>query len=116
MAVHEVGELHALSGVFALARRGVRSGALAESILPTQTIVPDHVNQSIELAAFNPPGSQGGAERVSDPLCPVRALRAYVEATTSLHKTDNLFVCYGGCRRGVALSKQRLSHWMWMWS
>ena len=49
---------------------------------------------------------------MSDLLCPVRALRAYVEATTSLRKTDNLFVCYGGCRKGAALLKQRLSNWI----
>ena len=110
-----VGELHALSVSQACLRwHADGSGVVLwpnPSFLPKR-LSPHHVNQSIELAAFNPPGSPGGAERVSDLLCPVRALRAYVEATTSFRKTDNLSVCYGGCRKGAALSKQRLSHWI----
>ena len=45
-------------------------------------------------------------------LCPVRALRAYVAATASIRRSDQLFLRYGGPRRGCALSKQRLSHWV----
>ena len=45
-------------------------------------------------------------------LCPVRALRAYVDMTQCFRTSDQLFVCYGGERKGSALSKQRLSHWI----
>ncbi|XDV36868.1 hypothetical protein PO909_006583, partial [Leuciscus waleckii] len=45
-------------------------------------------------------------------LCPVRALRAYVDRTRCFRTSDQLFVCYGGKLKGKALSKQRLSHWI----
>ncbi|XDV11895.1 hypothetical protein PO909_000690 [Leuciscus waleckii] len=45
-------------------------------------------------------------------LCPVRALRAYVDRTRCFRTSDQLFVCHGGKLKGKALSKQRLSHWI----
>ena len=45
-------------------------------------------------------------------LCPVRALRTYVDRTRCLRTSDQLFVCYGGQQKGKAVSKQRLSHWI----
>ncbi|XDV31836.1 hypothetical protein PO909_002785 [Leuciscus waleckii] len=45
-------------------------------------------------------------------LCPVRALRAYVDRTQCFRTSDQLFVCHGGKLKGKALSKQRLSHWI----
>ncbi|CAM4416232.1 unnamed protein product [Leuciscus chuanchicus] len=45
-------------------------------------------------------------------LCPVHALRAYIDRTRCFRTSDQLFVCYGGKLKGKALSKQRLSHWI----
>lgn len=45
-------------------------------------------------------------------LCPVWVLRAYVDSTGSIHQSDQLFVCHGGPRKGCALSKQQLAHWI----
>ncbi len=45
-------------------------------------------------------------------LCPVRALRIYVERTRSFRSSEQLFVCYGGQQKGKAVSKQRLAHWI----
>ncbi len=45
-------------------------------------------------------------------VCPVRALRIYIDCSASFRLSDQLFVCYGGCARGRAVSKQRLSHWI----
>ncbi|XDV14355.1 hypothetical protein PO909_014626 [Leuciscus waleckii] len=45
-------------------------------------------------------------------LCPVRALRAYVDRMQCFRTSDQLFVCHGGKLKGKALSKQRLSHWI----
>ncbi len=45
-------------------------------------------------------------------LCPVRALRVYVDRTQSLRTSDQLFVCFGGQQKGKAVSKQRLAHWI----
>ncbi len=45
-------------------------------------------------------------------LCPVRALRIYVDRTRSVRSSDQLFVCHGGQQKGKAVSKQRLAHWI----
>ncbi len=45
-------------------------------------------------------------------LCPVCALRLYVDRTQSFRTSYQLFVCYGGQQKGKAVSKQRLAHWI----
>ncbi|KAL0149358.1 hypothetical protein M9458_055396, partial [Cirrhinus mrigala] len=45
-------------------------------------------------------------------LCPVCALRIYMERTQPLRRSEQLFVCYGGQQKGKAVSKQRISHWL----
>ncbi|KAI2657741.1 Transposon Ty3-I Gag-Pol polyprotein [Labeo rohita] len=45
-------------------------------------------------------------------LCPVRALRIYVNRTSSFRRSKQLFVCFGGQQKGNAVSKQRLAHWV----
>ncbi|XDV35089.1 hypothetical protein PO909_005122 [Leuciscus waleckii] len=45
-------------------------------------------------------------------LCPVRALRMYVDRTQSIRTSDQHFVCYGGQQKGLAVSKQSLSRWI----
>ena len=69
--------------------------------------LPAHSNRSIQLARFNVPQEDGTAEL----LCPVRALEAYIGAA-HIRQSEQLFICHGGTRKGCALSKQRLSHWV----
>ncbi len=45
-------------------------------------------------------------------LCPVRALRIYVDRTRRFRSSEQLLVCYGGQQKGKAVSKQRLTHWI----
>ncbi|KAI2645877.1 Tyrosine recombinase slr0733 [Labeo rohita] len=45
-------------------------------------------------------------------LCPVCALRVYVDRTRSFRRSEQLFVCFGGQQKGNAVSKQRLAHWV----
>ncbi len=45
-------------------------------------------------------------------LCPVRALRQYVDRTQSFRTSEQLFVCYGGQQKGNAVYKQRMAHWI----
>lgn len=67
-----------------------------------------HCNQTIYLAWVEPTVVENAA-RV---LYPVRVLAAYIDATATIQKTDQLFVCYGGKNRGLALSRQCVSHWI----
>ncbi len=39
-------------------------------------------------------------------LCPVRALRIYVDRTRSVRSSEQLFVCHGGQQKEKAVSKQ----------
>ncbi len=45
-------------------------------------------------------------------LCPVRALRIYVDRTRSFRNSEQLFACHRGQQKGKAVSKQRLAHWI----
>ena len=109
-----VGELHALS-VSQMCMRWYPGGS-GVTLLPNPSFLPkrgpsSQVNQAIELAAFSPPSSSQATE-LSEQLCPVWTLKAYVAATAPFRKSDKLFVCYGGCGKGQPLSKQRLSKWI----
>ena len=66
----------------------------------------------IELLAFHsPPFSSREQERLNA-LCPVRALRVYVDRTAGFRKSEQLFVSCATSHLGKPLSKQRLSHWI----
>ncbi len=58
----------------------------------------------------------GGESASTDPvlalLCPVRALRIFVDRTRSFRSSEQLFVCHGGQQKGKSVSKQRLAHWI----
>ncbi len=45
-------------------------------------------------------------------ICPVRALRQYVDRTQSFRTSEQLFVCYGGQQKGKSVSKQRMACWI----
>ena len=111
VSAKRVGELHALSvSETCLRWNPDGSGVILwpnVAFLP-KVLTTTYVNQPIKLACFDPPSGEGG----SPLLCPVRALQAYIDATAGIRQGDQLFVCYGGPRRGSALSKQRLSHWI----
>ncbi|KAL0149886.1 hypothetical protein M9458_054817, partial [Cirrhinus mrigala] len=68
--------------------------------------------QVITIQAFC--SSEPDTEAVSRKyaLCPVRALRVYVNRTSQFRSSEQLFVCFAGAKNGGALSKQRLSHWI----
>ncbi len=51
------------------------------------------------------------ADPAQDFLCPVDALRQYVDRTLSFRTSEQLFVCYGGQQKGKDVSKQRMAHW-----
>ena len=106
-----VGELHALSVSDSCLRWN--SDGSGVTLWPNPAFLPkvlssSNLNRPVRLAQFI---ASEGEDRFKL-LCPVRALRAYVAATAGIRRSDQLFLCYGGPRRGCALSKQRLSHWV----
>ncbi|KAL0151782.1 hypothetical protein M9458_052933 [Cirrhinus mrigala] len=55
--------------------------------------------------------SQEGDPKLSF-LCPVHALRIYIEHIQVFRRYEQLFVCFGGRQNGKAVSKQKISHWL----
>lgn len=45
-------------------------------------------------------------------MCPVRALKGYMDHTKIFHATDALFVSYGEATLGRPVSRQHLAHWV----
>ena len=58
------------------------------------------------------PNPSTAEERDFHLVCPVRALRLYLERTRANRKTNQLFVCYGQASLGKGVSKQRTAHWL----
>ena len=108
-----VGELHALSVSESCLRWNPDHSGV--TLWPNTAFLPKvpsavNINRPIRLARFTPPSGEAASQL--ELLCPVRALRAYIKATAHVRRAEQLFVCHDGARKGRALSKQRLSHWV----
>lgn len=67
--------------------------------------------QIVTIQAFCPEEDSNSVSQKCA-LCPVHALRSYVNRTSQFRTSEQLFACYAGAKKGSALSKQRLSHWI----
>ncbi len=64
----------------------------------------------VVLQAFSPsPSSEGDDLRL---LCPIRALKMYVDRSSQWRQSLQLLVCFGAGRKGLAVSKHTISHWV----
>ncbi len=63
--------------------------------------------QVIALFTFSPPA--GSQESL---LCPVRALKIYIELSASYRKSEQLFVGFGNRTKGGPVTKQIISRWL----
>ncbi|XP_072235172.1 uncharacterized protein [Leuresthes tenuis] len=84
---------------------------------PNPAFIPKVVESAyrcptVELKAFPPPPFGSAEESRLNALCPVRALRVYVDRTASFRGTDQLFVSWATPHKGKPLSRQRLSRWI----
>ncbi|KAK7880711.1 hypothetical protein WMY93_032661 [Mugilogobius chulae] len=75
-------------------------------------VEPAYSCPTLEIAAFHPPPFSSPEEQQLHSLCPVRALRVYVDRTAGLRKADQLFVSWASSHMGKPVSSQRLSHWI----
>ncbi|XP_038139793.1 uncharacterized protein LOC119782750, partial [Cyprinodon tularosa] len=103
-----VSDIHALSVSPACTRFDPEYTRMV--LKPNPAFVPKVVGSCspIELAAFAaPPG-----ERRAHTLCPVRAVRSYMDRTQSFRMSDQLFVSWAEPRKGQPITKQRLAHWV----
>ncbi len=69
-------------------------------------------SQVVTLHSFHPPRFASCEDEKLHMLCPVRALKLYVDRSKVWRKSSQLLVCFSAGRRGLATSKQRISHWV----
>ncbi len=69
-------------------------------------------SQVVMLHSFHPPPFASSEDEKLHMLCPVRALKLYVDRSKVWRKSSQMLVCFGAGRRGIATSKQRVSHWV----
>lgn len=110
-----VGDLHALSVNSACMQFGPNDCMVR--LVPRLGYTPKVLStpfraQVITLQAFCSPEPNTDSVSQEYALCPVRALRAYVNRTDQFRTSEQLFVCFAGAKKGGPLSKQRLSHWI----
>ena len=82
---------------------------------PNPAFVPKNhlaVVMPTELMAFHPPPFASEEDRGLHCLCPVRALRLYVQRTAARDRPSQLFVSLGPGSPGKAVSKSTLSRWI----
>ncbi len=69
-------------------------------------------SQVVTLHSFHTPPFASSEDEKLHMLCPVRALKLYVDRSKIWRKSSQLLVCFGAGRRGLATSKLRISHWV----
>ncbi len=69
-------------------------------------------SQVVTLHSFHPPPFASSEDERLHLLCPVRALKLYVDRSKVWRKSPQLLICFCAGRRGLATSKQRISHWV----
>ncbi len=92
-------------------------GDCSVTLRPRMGYVPKSLStpfkiQTVSLSALSSESAASSEADAQTSVCPVRALRIYIDRLASFRQSNQLFVCYGGCARGRAVSKQRLSHWI----
>ncbi len=110
-----IGDLHAFSVDSDCIRFG--PGDCSVTLRPRMGYVPKSLStpfkiQTVSLSALSSESAASSETDAQTSVCPVRALRIYIDRSASFRQSNQLFVCYGGCARGRAVSKQRLSHWI----
>ena len=66
----------------------------------------------VVLREFHPPPFDSPEECRLHSLCPVRALRIYIDRSKPARQSDQLFVSWAARMVGKPITKQRLSHWI----
>ncbi len=110
-----IGDLHAFSVDSDCIRFG--PGDCSVTLRPRMGYVPKSLStpfktQTVSLSALSSESTASREANAQTSVCPVRALRIYIDRSASFRQSDQLFVCYGGCAKGRAVSKQRISHWI----
>ena len=112
-SARRVSELQALScsPPFTIVHGGKASLRTVSEFLP-KCASDWHRRQSIELPSFYHIHNTTVVERNFHNMCPVRALKFYIDRTKELRKSDQLFVLHSPPKRGFPASKSTISRWI----
>ncbi len=80
----------------------------SRSSRPTSSGAWTRLAQVFSLSAL-PPSDEGQELKL---LCPIRALKIYLERSALFRQSDQLFVCFCSRTKGRPVMKQRLSRWI----
>ncbi len=110
-SLKRVGDLQALS--ISPSCMGFAPGLVKVLLLPRPDYAPKVASnpfrfQQVVLEAL----SHADAGSGSIGLCPVRAIRIYVDRTAQWRGSDQLFMCFDGKSKGFTVTKQWMSHWI----
>ena len=110
-SVKRIGDLQALSTSASCLEFGPNDSKVI--LRPRHGYVPKVLStpfraQVISLSAL--PSSEEDSDSLM--LCPVRALRIYLERSASFRQSEQLFVCFGGRSKGLPVTKTTLSRWI----
>ncbi len=114
-SLKRVGDLQALS--VSEMYMDFAPGLFKVTLRPRPSYVPkvfsaSFYSQVVTLHSFHPPPFASGEDERLHMLCPVRALKIYVDRSKLWRKSPQLLVCFGAGRPGLATSKNRISHWV----
>ncbi len=68
--------------------------------------------QTVSLSACLPRSAASSEADAQTSVWPCQGFEDLHRPVASFRQSNQLVVCYGGCARGRAVSKQRLSHWI----
>ena len=71
----------------------------------------EYLSREIELQAFLPFSSDFPADKLAT-LCPVRAIKLYLDRTKPFRKDNNLFCSYALGHQGFKVTSQSISRWV----
>ena len=109
-----VSDLHALS-VAVPECLSFAAGDRRVTIKPNPAFIPKNFLagcKPVDLVAYHPPPFTSEEDKRLNLLCPVRALRMYVDRTAAIRSSSQLFVSWGPRTRGKPITKVRLSQWL----
>ncbi|XP_070409520.1 uncharacterized protein [Nothobranchius furzeri] len=112
VSAKRVGEIHVLSVHPSCTK--FSQGDSKVALLPNPTFMPKVLGacSPISLVSLCPPPFSSVEQQNLHALCPVRALRIYMDRTENMQKSNQLFVSWAKNRLGKPISKQGLSHWI----
>ncbi len=114
-SLKRVGDLQAFS--VSETCMGFAPGLVKVTLRPRPGYIPKVLStpfrsQVVTLHSFHPPPFASSEDERLHMLCPVRALKLYVDRSKVWRKSPQLLICFGAGRRGLATSKQRIFHWV----